>query len=76
MGIGDLLFFVVMAVTIGFPVFPLFFIFSLTASLLYSSVFLKNQTIPLAGLQAICLALFIGYQELFMMKNTFNTLSL
>lgn len=59
LGPGDLLFFVIMAMGIGYELFPILFTASLILSLLVSFLFFKGKTIPLAGLQAVFLAVCI-----------------
>lgn len=72
-GLGDLLFF--LAVAVGFPTLSFIVLFSF--SLLFSLVLflitkkqLKNKTVPLAGFQALFLAL------IFLLNWTFNFVNL
>lgn len=57
--LGDLLFFIGLAITMTFPVFPIFFITTLILSLLTGLLFFRGNTIPLAGLQALFTILFL-----------------
>ncbi len=56
-GLGDLLFFLVAALALPFPVFPLFMVFSLVLSVVLALVVFRGKTVPLAGLQSLFLAL-------------------
>lgn len=64
MGLGDILFFIVLAVGLGFPLFPVFLILSLIFSLILGAMFFKKSTVPLAGIQALLLLVFIVFKEL------------
>lgn len=55
LGLGDLLFFGVMAMGIEYSLFPILFTISLVLSLVASFLFFRGKTIPLAGLQAVFL---------------------
>lgn len=58
-GAGDFLLFAVMALALPFPAFPILFIGSLLTALLAGLLLFKNTTVPLAGLQALFLALIL-----------------
>jgi len=72
LGLGDVLFFLVIACSFSSINFILFTILSLIlvilASLFQSS---KMRTVPLAGYQALCLILFLIIQRIFSL-NSFN----
>ncbi len=55
LGMGDILFFVFLALALPFPLFILFFLLSTLISLLMGISVFKRSTIPLAGLQALLL---------------------
>ena len=55
MGVGDVLFFIVLAFGLDFPLFPFFMVVSLIISLISGVLIFKKKTVPLAGLQAIML---------------------
>ncbi len=71
MGLGDILFFIVLALILPFPVFPLFFILSIAIALSTGFIWFKGKTVPLAGIQAICLLtiLVMDFQSLFNLDN-------
>ena len=72
LGLGDVLLFFILSICFSPFNFILFVIasllFSLTISLLIP---LKKKTVPLAGLQSLCLILFLLYQSIFDI-NPFN----
>lgn len=72
MGIGDLLFFVLMSVAIPFPALPVFMVFSLVLSLFLGITSFKNKTIPLAGIQAFLLAGILVLDETRILENAFS----
>jgi hypothetical protein len=61
MGLGDIFFFIALSSFFPFPDYALFFCISLILALLLSAPFfiLNSITIPLAGLQAVCLAIIL-----------------
>lgn len=59
-GIGDILFFLILAIILPFPTFPIFFISSLILSLALALIAFRNKTTPLAGLQALFLAIHLS----------------
>ena len=68
MGIGDVLFFLMLAIVLPFPFFPVFMIASLLLSTLLGIIVFRRSTVPLAGLQALFLLVFLlhdGPQILF-----------
>jgi uncharacterized membrane protein len=62
MGLGDILFFIILAIAMPFPAFPLFFVFSLIFALVSGFLFFRNSSVPLAGLQSLALSLFLVYE--------------
>ena len=64
MGLGDVLFFILLALVLPFPFFPLFMVGSLILSLLLAVVAFRGTTVPLAGLQALLLAVVLAVQPL------------
>lgn len=58
-GLGDILFFVLLALGLPSLIFIGFFLFSLVVSLLAGQLFFRKSTTPLAGIQAALLFLFI-----------------
>lgn len=73
-GLGDLLFFMVLA--LSFPTFS--FMFLLVLSFVFSLLLflvlkpkLKNKTVPLAGLQALFLGLVISFNMIFNFVNLY-----
>ncbi len=62
LGAGDVLFLVVLASCFSPFNFIVFTITSLLLALLTSLIFLSGRTIPLAGIQAVCLSCFITLQ--------------
>ncbi|MGB0177301.1 MAG: hypothetical protein ACPF9D_09045, partial [Owenweeksia sp.] len=63
-GLGDVLFFILLAFVLPFPFFPLFMVGSLVLSLLLALLAFRGSTIPLAGLQALFLAVVLIIQPL------------
>ncbi|HAD95776.1 MAG TPA: hypothetical protein DCG19_00140 [Cryomorphaceae bacterium] len=59
MGIGDVLFFLILAIVLPFPFFPVFMIASLLLSTLLGIIVFRRSTVPLAGLQALFLLVFL-----------------
>ncbi|MEQ6123565.1 hypothetical protein AAON49_05140 [Pseudotenacibaculum sp. MALMAid0570] len=72
-GLGDLLFFLCMAISFPTASFLVLFSASLIFSFVVSVVFQKQlkNLIPLAGLQALFLGLIIGTNELFQVTNLY-----
>lgn len=72
-GLGDLLFFVFLAIGFPTPTFLVFFSASLVFSLIISIVFKKQLTkwVPLAGLQALFVALVVGVNQLLNITNLY-----
>lgn len=58
-GLGDVLFFIIIALGLKSSLFPFFFTLSLAISLLLAFIFFKGKTIPLAGLQALTLMIWL-----------------
>tara|TARA_R110002072_G_scaffold202476_3_gene360355 strand:- start:3351 stop:3851 length:501 start_codon:yes stop_codon:yes gene_type:complete len=56
-GLGDLLFFLVLAISLPFPFYQIFMVISLLLSALAGLIFFKEKTIPLAGIQSLVLVL-------------------
>lgn len=54
-GLGDLLFFLVLAFSLPFPFYPIFMVFSLMVGAITGLLFFKGKTIPLAGIQSLVL---------------------
>ncbi|MCR9155544.1 MAG: hypothetical protein NXI09_15675 [Bacteroidetes bacterium] len=63
MGIGDFLFFFVLALILPFPAFPFFYILTTLIALLSGLIVFRRTTVPLAGLQALCLAILLLINE-------------
>lgn len=57
LGIGDILFFIVLAVALPFPLFPVFFVGTLIIGGLTGISIFRGKSIPLAGVQSVFLAL-------------------
>jgi len=74
LGIGDVVFWLLIAFLIPFPVFLLFFFTGLIFSALFTLVFLKpDQSVPLAGLQALWLFCWIVIDMIFIRKDLILT---
>lgn len=54
-GLGDLLFFLVLALSLPFPFYPIFMVISLMISAFAGLLIFKGKTIPLAGIQSLVL---------------------
>lgn len=63
LGVGDLSFFVIIALVFPSVVFLPFFVGSLLISLIYGIVLLKEKTIPLAGIQSLIMILVMSLFE-------------
>ncbi|MBA8986150.1 putative membrane protein [Sphingobacterium soli] len=78
LGLGDILFFIVIGFYFDIISYILFFIGSLLISLLFTPIIFKFQGkenyIPLAGLQSVCFALYciLDYFQLFNFKDYLN----
>lgn len=55
-GLGDILFFLVCTTALDFVLYMFYFMLSLIVSLIVGMIWYRGNTIPLAGIQAICLA--------------------
>lgn len=58
-GLGDILFFLLLALVLPFPVFPVFMVLSLVITLMIAVIVFRKSTVPLAGLQALFLVIFL-----------------
>ncbi len=56
-GFGDILFFMVLAIILPFPFYPVFMVTSLIISALLGLIFYRKTSVPLAGIQSFCLVL-------------------
>tara|TARA_R110000850_G_scaffold177270_2_gene303137 strand:- start:216 stop:494 length:279 start_codon:yes stop_codon:yes gene_type:complete len=63
LGLGDILFFLLLALGLTTEVFLVFYLSSLILSLVLGLVFYKNRTIPLAGIQSVLLSTVIVLQS-------------
>ena len=74
LGIGDLLFFFFMAISFPMPIFLILFSFSLVFSLALFLILkskLKDQTVPLAGFQALFLFILLFINLTFKLLNLY-----
>ena len=71
LGLGDVLFFIVLAICFSPFNFVIFTVVSLMISLLTSILFLSGRTVPLAGIQALCLGIF-SILQYFLDRSPFN----
>ena len=72
-GLGDLLFFIFLAIGFPIPTFLVLFSASLVFSIIMSIAFKKQLTkwVPLAGLQALFVALVVGVNQLLNITNLY-----